>query len=617
MLVSFAVSPLVVATAVPGMNVSAALGDTVADGFSAARLGSTFPLFTGTATQRELRRFVAALHDASRLIGSSDAQGRMVKCVSQKLRRRPPLMDHAVLAQERSDPDNGAFGRHDDQGSGPLSWLARYNTVLTVIAACLTPVAYLVYLDRYAVNTFYLDDWFNVPVVHGALHGHLSMGLLWAQYNNSRIMLGRLVYILFAFADHLDLRAVVLFDGVMFIAAYGILLAVYRRYIGRSLTPIPVVVIGLMWFSLVDVGNSLWSFQVSWYLVPVFLVVMLYALLVPHNRINLWFVIAVAAAVGASLSYIQGFILWPLAVIGVFWLEGWTRRSRRKVAVVAVVAAVTAAIYVHGFSFGLSNCESFGIYGRYCSSNLALHHPLETLQYMVVLMGNVLPGGTGGLLGLPQNFTHELIGIVLLVVALFIVVQSWRHRATRDSVPLPLMLILFALVNDVFIAIGRYLLWDIARTSAMSSRYSMPNLVLLTGIAIYALKRVPGAPKTSSGDTRRQTLAWAVPLVLVCVLGVQVVGATRYGIIQGAQNRSFFLSQARVAANISRFPASTRPCELSFLLDGIWSPTQAVRVMDPKISDVTKDHLGQFALVPYGLYQDEPAPPLSGECVSG
>ncbi len=526
-------------------------------------------------------------------------------------------MDHAVLAQERFGPDDRAFGRHDDQSSGPFSWLARHNTVLTIVAACLTPVAYLLYLDRYAVNTFYLDDWFNVPVVHDALHGHLSMSLLWAQYNNSRILLGRLIYIVFAFADHLDLRAVVFFDGVMFIAAYGILLSVYRRYVGSRLTPVPVVVIGLMWFSLVDVGNSLWSFQVSWYLVPTFLVVMLYALLVPHNRANLWFVVAVAAAVGASLSYIQGFILWPLAVIAVLWLEGWTRRSRAKVVLVALSAAITGAIYVPGFSFGLSNCENFGIYGRYCSSTLALHHPVQVLQYMVILMGNVVPGGNGGLLSLPQSFAHELIGIGLLVVALFIIVQSWRYRASRDSVPLPLLLILFALVNDLFIAIGRYLLWDIARTSSLSSRYSMPNLVLLTGIAIYALKHMPAVHRPRQGDPWRQRLAWVVPLVLVCVLGVQVVGATRYGIVQGAQNRTYYLAQARLSVNISRFPAAARPCELSYLLDRIWSPAGAERVMVPKIRDVVEDHLGEFAPAQYRLYRDEPALAVYPVCALG
>ena len=239
-----------------------------------------------------------------------------------------------------------------------------------------------------------MDDWFNVPLVHAALHGHLTLGGLWAQYNNSRIFVGRLFFVLFGVADRLNLRAVIFFSAGLFIATYAILLVVFRRYIGRRLTPVSVLVIGVTWFSLADVGNSLWAFQLSWYLVPLFFVVMLYAFVVPRTRTTLWFSVAVLAAVGGSLSTVQGFVLWPVGLICITWGAGWVRKTYLQMGVWAVAAIVTLVAYVRGFNFATEQLHHPGRGPRICLTTNALHNPLATLHYVLVLMGSAVPDGT-------------------------------------------------------------------------------------------------------------------------------------------------------------------------------------------------------------------------------
>jgi hypothetical protein len=154
-----------------------------------------------------------------------------------------------------------------------------------VVAAAAGPASlYFIYVFHYSSNVPYLDDWNMIPLVNSAIHGHLAIGALWSQYAGAaRIVVGKLIFVAFSLMDHLDEKSIILCSAVIFIASYVLLLICFRSYLGRRLRFLPVLVIGMVWFSLIDVQNSLWSFQISWYLVVFFFVVAMYLLLVPTN----------------------------------------------------------------------------------------------------------------------------------------------------------------------------------------------------------------------------------------------------------------------------------------------------------------------------------------------
>ena len=77
-----------------------------------------------------------------------------------------------------------------------------------------------------------------------------------------------------------------------------------------------------------------------------FFVAMAYLLLVPRRHRTVCVVLAVASAVGASLSLLQGFAAWPVGLICLLWAA--SRRSRRtqyEVAAWSLCAVITAAVY--------------------------------------------------------------------------------------------------------------------------------------------------------------------------------------------------------------------------------------------------------------------------------
>ncbi len=205
-----------------------------------------------------------------------------------------------------------------------------FNRLLTLMAAAVGPVIFVLFIDRYAVNVPQVDDWFVIPLVHSALHGHLTLTGLWTQFHHDRLLVGNLVFVFFGNIDRLDLRAITMFGAAAMIVGYGFLLALFRAYLDRPLTPIPTLIMGLVWFSLADVQNTLWAFQVSWFLVLPCLTGMLFFLLVPRSNRTLWVVLAVLAAVIASCSAIQGFLLWPIGLAVLLWPDPRNRHAIRK-----------------------------------------------------------------------------------------------------------------------------------------------------------------------------------------------------------------------------------------------------------------------------------------------
>ena len=127
--------------------------------------------------------------------------------------------------------------------------------------------------------------------------------------------------------DHYNIRHVLLFSAMLMVSSYGLLLLLLRRYLGGRLTSLSVFAVGIVWLSLADVHNSLWSFQVAWYLATFFFVVTIYVLLGPHRYRTIFFSLGIVAAVAASYSIVQGFAVWPAGLICILWNRPWVRRT--------------------------------------------------------------------------------------------------------------------------------------------------------------------------------------------------------------------------------------------------------------------------------------------------
>jgi hypothetical protein len=511
--------------------------------------------------------------------------------------------------------DNEPTEDRVDNGTGTdtgtdASWPARHNTVLTIGAACVTPILYLVYVNHYAVNVFFFDNYPPIRLVASALGGRLRLSEVWAQYAEGRQPLLNLSFVLFGFLTRADVRSILFFSAAVFIASYAIVLLLFRKYLETRLTPVPVLLVGLVWFSLGDVQNSLFAYQLSLYLLVLSAFIMLFALTAPRSRRGLWLAVGVLAAIAASLSFINGFVAWPLGAICILWCQPWTRRTAREISIWLISMLGTAALYFHGYHGTETGCVS----GRSCSLRDSLDNPLLTGRTFLALIGGVIPAGgvfprwSNGSFHttLVHGFTRfEVVGAALLAAAIFIIVQSWRHRSARERVPLPMLMICFALFWDAMITLGRASL-GLAFVISIN-RYIMPNLILLTAIVIYAWAHKPQLRRLGTND-RPPYLAWSTLAVLLCFVAVQVSTTTSFALTSGRTVHKMYVEQARLWVNLDRVPVRVRACEVNLVLN-----FQLFTGNPPP--QARRNKLGQFRPDSYRHYRKLGPPPLSPICI--
>ena len=473
---------------------------------------------------------------------------------------------------------------------------ARASIVIGV--AAIPAVLYLLYVFEYSVNVPYADDWSFIPLVDSALHGHLSMSEVWTQYGDTRVVLPKLIFVAFAYIDHLNIRSILLFSAVLFIASYGLLLALLRIYLTKRLTVLPVLVVGIVWFSLEDVQNSLWSFQLAWYLTPFLFVAMIYFLLVPRQYQTVFLGLGIVAAVGASYSLIQGFALWPVGLICILWNTPWERRVYFRAATWISAAVASVAIYVRGYN--TSNAACFP-HTRKCALSFGLSHPFLLLRYFVVLVGNVVPEPWKDL----NIVVPEVLGTAISVAAVLVVVSQFRERRLL-VVPLPCSLILFGVCFDLMIAVGRV---GEGLPAALQYRFTMPNLILLVGIVIYACARLPTLRRVHRPIDWNGRLRILAFVTLGVFLVVQFMVATEFGIANGRATRQTYETDARIVVNLHRIPTVEQGCDVAFaVLPEVSPPSVALTELEVYRLDLERNHLSVFQPTARRLYRAEGPP---------
>ena len=249
----------------------------------------------------------------------------------------------------------------------------RRHNLLIGTAVGLPALLYLLFVSHYSVDVpWSVDDWSIIAFVSRSVHGHLDIGSLWSQYGDRRPFLGRLIFVAFGSIDHLNEKSVMLFSGVIFVASFVLLLLTFRSHLRTRLTFFRVLGLGIVWFSVADYLNALWSFQLSWYLVVFFLVSMMYLLLVPKSRRNLTFGLGVLAAVAGSLSDVQGLSLWLVGLVCLIWTQPRGRRMYAEIALWLSASTVTCATYFTDYRFANTQC----VPASRCSLGYELQHPL-------------------------------------------------------------------------------------------------------------------------------------------------------------------------------------------------------------------------------------------------
>jgi hypothetical protein len=462
--------------------------------------------------------------------------------------------------------------RSPEEGSGTTPRDKR-RLALTVVAAAIPASLYVLFVVHYARNGIYWDEWDSyVPVVDNALHHHVSFSLLWQQNNENRILTPLLLVMVVGGLSHLNDLALIYLGAAFFVACFFLLLMIYPRYSGKAITPVQTLLLGVLWFSIVDTQTALYAFQLNWYLVLLGLMVLLFLLArTPVSPPVLC--LAMLVCVFASFSSLQGLFLWPVGLICLLWRVRTRRKLMWSLSLWMAAALVTTFVYFSGYKFGASQTGGGSV-------SYAEHHLSTTMRYFLVIIGNVYPTSS------PQQGFHELVGLLILLGALFVIVLSiatWRHST---SLPLPLALVVFGLLFDLSVAVGRA---SIAAFAGVPNRYSMPNLLILIALSVTAFVQPWSAPGHRSN---RQALdaRFLVTLAVCVAVAGQAILATQSGIQSAGAWRARIEAGDAVVVNLNTIPEPRRTIEFDYLV----FPSLARASQSHWIQMIETDKLGEL-----------------------
>lgn len=408
--------------------------------------------------------------------------------------------------------------------------------LLTVVGFAIPVGAYLALLVHYQVNAVWADEWGDVHVlVQNA--GHFpNWTSLWAVHSDNRVLFPNLIVIGLAHTVGFNIEVEEYLSALMLFASTALLIWAHKR---RSpATPLLYYVpVAFAMLTFAQSQNSLWGFQMAWYLVLLSLAVTVVLLDRPEL---VWpvFVVAIVAAVVGSYSSVQGLLIWPVGLVLLYHRRrpGWVFASW----VAAGVA--TVALYYYNYQAV-----------RTVSPTWALEHPLWSAKLFLFALGDVVglqtsPGhaNVGALFSetnravtTPGNAAVLLFGVVILALAVFVIVKWGLRRDTESAGPIGIALTVYGLLFAASVTDGRVLLgyWGVSQ-----SRYVTDTALVLAGIYLTALGRAP--------SRERVELRPAFTGIVLGAMAVAVAFGVHYGVGGARSVRQQEIAAMATARNV-------------------------------------------------------------------
>jgi hypothetical protein len=192
-------------------------------------------------------------------------------------------------------------------------------------------------------------------------------------------------------------------------------------------------------------------------------------------------------------------------------------------------------------------------------------------------------------------------GVVIFVVAVFVLIRWGIRRDEQSAAPIGIALIVFGLLFDALMTQGRF--W-LKFDAASQSRYTTNDVLVLAGIYLTVLSGTRLFARDSrevrnsgTGWRFKQPFVWirghveridgrVIRRFALAAIAIQVVVSVPLGIKDAREFHQLYLTTAFVTANIKHEPDSVVIRELYFVQSGSWIRAQAQYARE--------HHLSQF-----------------------
>lgn len=315
-------------------------------------------------------------------------------------------------------------------------------------------------VDGYSPVPF-ADLWAQFPFIERGLQGDIGIADLWAQWNEHRILLARLQFLLdYGLFDgtNVFLFASIAVSSVLLAATFAAAVWIDTGDWLVTLGTLAVAVAATM--SPAGIENLNWSFQVQFVQVFLFATLSVFAIvLAARSETTSRHVLAAAgaaiAATAATYSMANGLIVWVVVIGIAVALEV----PRRTTVALAILGIVTAFSFLWRFEF---------------STGGSLSDPTGLVKFVAVYLGSAVWGAGEG--------AAALVGGIGLVLYAILCVFAWKDRAGQSvGLPFGVGAGTYVLLTATQTAVGRL---DLGTAQALSSRYSIGSFTFWLGLLI-------------------------------------------------------------------------------------------------------------------------------------
>lgn len=327
------------------------------------------------------------------------------------------------------------------------------------------------------------------------LHQQTDLSAWWAQHNEHRIILARLLFFidLKYFGGHAIFLLVANYS--LALITFGLLawcaLRIAPRTPAMNIVAAVILSLALLW---TQENNLTWGFQSQFFLAQLLPLASLLSLWRSSEASawrSAWFGLAVLLAVLAAGSMANGVLAtWLLLVACVLGRQGV-----KRISVVAVVGIVVSALYFHGY-------VSPGSHGSL--SNTLRDSPRGVVWFLFAYLGSPFAHLTGE--GKPNLYVAVGCGGLITMLAIYLAGTALLRK--RGSVDLELALSLFVgyLGASAFAVAGSRIVFGLE--SAVASRYTTPALLVMACVMILGVARLCRRFSWASGQ-------WAMVLLVI------------------------------------------------------------------------------------------------------
>jgi hypothetical protein len=390
---------------------------------------------------------------------------------------------------------------------------------IAVVAACV--IGYFGYIVRYGVNVVFWDDWswatFLVP-------GQPTIASLWAQHNESILFFPNVLAYFLIRVTSWNETVFFWISGVLLMGVLALITRVFWDEIKRApllWLPLPFIVL-----TLAQYQNTLWAYQMAWFIVLLCIVSALFLLERPN--LSVWHLVG-AALIGVvgSYSLLQGLLVWPA---GLIILLSRGRSNRLRALWCAIGIAATAGYFVD-YQFAES---------RSAPLSYILGHLSTVFQGLLLTAGSVIPSLTSRDSAISSPDITMAVGALLLVAGIAVVAHWIVQRRPDGPKAFCVALIVTSILFDLMLIPSR-LVYDIYTGTA--SRYDTFVWPLLLGTYAYVVMSRP------RGDSRWRNWGKAPQIAISLTMGAAIVVGTIVGVQQGQVSRDVRLTSVDVLAN--------------------------------------------------------------------